>query len=168
MAGTDFSALSWAEIEKLMYGHGKNFDKIAFDRLGNGKGTAKKLRQAFTTSFKKGETFDQLVKRIQRVTGAEANDAKRIARTESTRIESIAKDEAAHEYVKQTGKQVWKIWFCAFRNSRESHMDLHMETVPLDADFQAAGGPMAYPGDGSRVGPEEICNCQCWIELSKE
>ena len=164
----DYTGMSWAELEKLMYGHGKNFDKIAFDRLGNGKGTAKKLRQAFTTSFKKGESFDQLVKRIQKVTGAEANDAKRIARTESTRIESIAKDEAAHEYRKETGKQVWKIWFCSFRNSRDSHMALHMETVPLDDDFQAFGGPMAYPGDGSRVGPEDICNCQCWIEISKE
>lgn len=164
----DYQGMSWAELEKLMYGHGKNFDKIAFDRLGNGKGTAKKLRQAFTTSFKKGESFDQLVKRIQKVTGAETNDAKRIARTESTRIESIAKDEAAHDYVKETGKQVWKIWLCSFRNSRDSHMALHMETVPLDDDFQAFGGPMAYPGDGSRVGPEEICNCQCWMEISKE
>lgn len=164
----DYTSMSWAELEKLMYGHGKNFDKIAFDRLGNGKGTAKKLRQAFTTSFKKGESFDQLVKRIQKITGAESNDAKRIARTESTRIESIAKDEAAHEYRKETGIQVWKIWFCSFRNSRDSHMALHMETVPLDDDFQAFGGPMAYPGDGSRVGPEEICNCQCWMEISKE
>lgn len=164
----DYTSMSWADLEKLMYGRGKNFDKIAFDRLGNGKGTAKKLRQAFTTAFKKGETFDQLVKRIQKVTGAEGRDAKRIARTESTRIESIAKDEAAHAYKKDTGATVYKIWFCSFHNSRESHMDLHMETVLLDDDFQAAGGPMAYPGDGSRVGPEEICNCQCWMEISKD
>ena len=33
----DYEGMSWAELEKLMYGHGKNFDKIAFDRLGNGK-----------------------------------------------------------------------------------------------------------------------------------
>ena len=163
----DYSGLSWKEIEKLMYGHGKNFDKIAFDRLGEGKGTARKLRHEFSTSFKKGETFDQLVERIRRVTGAEAADAKRIARTESTRIESIAKDEAAKKHQEETGESVMKIWFCSFRNSRESHMDLHMQTVPYGEDFQAAGGPMAYPGDGSRVGPEEICNCQCWMEVTK-
>lgn len=163
----DFSNMSWSELEKLMYGGGKNFDKIAFERLGNGRGTQRKIRQAFTTSFKKGESFDQLVERIRKVTGAEAAAAKRIARTETTRIESIAKEQAAREYEEETGETVMKIWFCSFHNSRESHMDLHMQTVPMDEDFQAAGGPMAYPGDGSRVGPEEICNCQCWMELSK-
>ena len=163
----DYTNMSWKEIEELMYGHGKNFDKIAFDRIAQGKGTARKLRHEFATSFKKGESFDQLVDRIRKVTGAEAADAKRIARTESTRIESIAKEQAAQEYQEETGNTVYKIWFCSFRNSRESHMDLHMATVPMNSDFQAAGGPMAYPGDGSRVGPEEICNCQCWIEISK-
>ena len=102
------------------------------------------------------------------MTGADEYAAKRIARTESTRIESIAKDEAAHEYRKESGKQVWKTWVCTFHNSRDSHINLHGETVDLDDDFEAYGGPMAYPGDGSRVGPEEICNCLCYMIIEKE
>lgn len=164
----NYSNLSWSEIERLIYGKGKTFTHIAFDRVKGAKNVERKLRQEFAASFKKGESFEQLVKRIQKVTGKEASDASRIARTESTRIESLAKEEAARNYMQQTGGNVFKTWVCTFHNSRDSHIALHGETVPFEEDFEAAGGPMAYPGDDSRVGPEEIINCQCYMEITKE
>lgn len=163
----DYSAMSWSELERMMYGTGASFDRIAFERLGNGNGTAKKLRQAFTTSLKKGETYEQLLHRIEKVTGAEAYAARRIARTEMTRIESTAKMTAALEYLKQSGGTLKKKWICTFHNSRDSHIGLHGDIVGINDDFIADGGPMKYPGDGSRVGPEEIINCQCYLEILK-
>lgn len=160
----DLSGLSWKEVERIVYGGGKTFAKIAFDRVKNAKKAKSKMMQAFTTSIKKGETFDQLVERVRKITGMEANDAKRIARTEATRIESIAKDMAGREMQKR-GKRIKKQWICTFQNSRDSHVWLHEDIVDFNDDFMAFGGPMRYPGDDSRVGPEEIINCKCYMRL---
>lgn len=160
--------LSWKEIEELVYGEGRNFTKIAFDKLGDGRGTARKLRREFTASFKKGESFEQLVDRIRKVTGAEASAAKTIARTEGTRIENMARQRAADNSAKGTGKRPKKRWFCTFHNSRESHMEMHNQTVFYDEPFYTPSGyPMMYPGDDRNVGPEEIINCRCRLILLK-
>lgn len=159
---------TWKQIEELVYGKGQNFSKIAFDRLGNGKGAARKLRREFAAAMKKGETFDQLIGRIRKVTGAEASAAERIARTEGTRIENMARQQAAEEYAKTTGRRAKKRWFCTFHNSRDSHMEMHNQTVYVDQPFYTPDGhPMMYPGDDSHVGPEEIINCRCRMVLIK-
>ena len=167
MAGA-MDGLSWKEIEELVYGEGKNFSKIAFEKLGDGRGNARKLRREFATSFKKGESFEQLVERIRKVTGADASAAKRIARTEGTRIENAARQKAAKDYEKQTGVRPKKRWFCTFHNSRDTHIAMHNQTVYADQPFHTPyGAPMMYPGDASHVGAEEIINCRCRMAMMK-
>lgn len=160
--GSATSGKSWKEIEKLVYGEGKNFTKIAFDNAKDQKRIEKKLRQEFATSFKKGESFDQLVERVRKVTGKESSDAKRIARTEGTRIENMARQQAADDYAEETGNRPKKRWFCTFHNSRDSHIAMHNQTVFEDEPFLTPSGEeMMYPGDDTNVGPEEIINCRC-------
>lgn len=159
----DYTGMSWSELERLVYAEGRNFTNIALGRLEHPEKVRRKIRQAFVTAFKKGETFDQLTARIQKIMNSEAYAARRIVQTEATRIESIAKQQAAEDIEAQTGRSIYKQWICTFQNSRDSHIFLHGSTVPLHDDFQAFGGPMQYPGDDSRVGPEEIINCRCYM-----
>ncbi len=56
---------------------------------------------------------------------------------------------------------------CMFRNSRDSHMDADLQTVPVDEPFELEGGPGMYPGDPD-LPPEEAINCQCWLTYSVE
>ena len=158
----DLSGMSWKELERIVYGDGQNFTKINFDRLGNPKNAEKRLRHEFVTSIRKGESFDQLVKRVQKVTGAEANDAKRIVRTETTKIENSARQKAAEDEEKRTGEKYKKRWFCTFHNSRDTHKQMHNQTVFVDEPFHTPyGAAMMYPGDGTNVGAGEIINCRC-------
>lgn len=157
--------MKWPELVKKVYGKVRNFAQIAFDRLK--RGNIKKLRQAFVTAIKNGESFDQLLKRLQKITESEVSAAKRIAFTESTRIWNRAQYIAAVENQEETGVQYDKTWICTFHNSRDSHIELHGTKIPLLADFHAHGGPMAFPGDDSRVGPEELINCRCYMLLTR-
>lgn len=157
-----------AFFDQFLYKHAPNFLKVAYSALKNGRKTAEKIGQNFRDAFKKGMSFSDLLKELQKTFHSAAYSARRIARTESTRAENFAKQEAGNAYEQETGEKVVKTWICTFHNSRDSHIALHEDTVPLHDDFQAAGGPMQYPGDDSRVGPEEIINCQCYMIVGKE
>lgn len=151
----------------LLYDDGRAgvFSKIAFKNLGSDKRAVKRLRNEFAAGIMKGENDEQLIKRIRDVTGMELNDAKRILRTERTHIESLAEQDTALEHYRATGIRHKKRWICMFRNSRDSHMEMHGQTVFIDEDFiLPSGQPISYPGD-SRAGAAEVCNCQCRLEI---
>lgn len=163
----DLPEMSRRQIQALLYGKGINaFSKIAFGRLTNGKDVSNKLRHEMAKSIARNETRSELLKRIMKVTGAEERDARRILRTESTRIQSMAQQEAAEEHSRETGRKAFKTWHCIFVNSRETHMDMDGQTVPIDEEFQSpSGATLMYPGDASAP-PEEVINCQCYMEVS--
>lgn len=155
------------KIRTLLYGKENinAFSKVAFNRLGNGKNVASELRRQMAESIARGETREQLLKRIMRITGAEVSDAMRILRTESTRIESMAQQEAAMEHYRATGIRSKKRWVCIFQNSRDSHMDLDGQEVYVDEPFHIpGGGTIMYPGDNNAPA-EEVINCQCYMEV---
>jgi hypothetical protein len=89
----------------------------------------------------------------------------RVLRTERTHIESLAMQDTAMEHYKATGARPRKRWICMFRNSRDSHVQMHGQTVFVDEDFTLpSGNPISYPGD-SKAGAAEVCNCQCRMEI---
>ena len=155
------------KIETLLYGKGstRSFSKIAFRRLGSGKNVSARLRREMADSIRKGESSEKLLKRIMKVTGAERTDALRILRTESTQVESMAQMDAMEESYHQSGRKPWKRWNCTFNNSRDTHMEMHGQEVPYDEPFQSPSGAMLmFPGDNSAP-PEEVVNCQCFMEV---
>ena len=157
-----------AFFDKFLYQHAPNFLKVAYSALKNGRNILDRFTGAFKTAFKKGKSYSDLIKELQKAVSYASYSAKRIARTESTRAEGFAKQRAGETYAQEEETTVYKTWICTFHNSRDSHIALHEETVPINDDFEAAGGPMQYPGDDSRVGPEEIINCQCYMIVGKE
>lgn len=165
----DIPGMSRQQIKTLLYGKGMDaFSKVAYNRLGNGRNVAARLRQEMALSIAKGEDKDKLLQRIIKVTGAELNDAKRILRTESTHIQSMAQQEAAEEHYRETGVKSFKCWHCVFVNSRDTHMQMDGQTVPIDQPFVSpSGAVLMYPGDFSAP-PEEVINCQCYMEIRNE
>lgn len=163
-------AMTRKQAEILLYRNGAqgSFSKIAFKNLGNDARAVKRLRNEFAQGIMRGEDDQKLIDRIRKVTGMEENDAKRILRTERTHIESLAMQDTAMEHYKKTGRKAKKKWICVFRNSRDSHIKMHGQTVYIDEDFTLpSGAPISYPGD-SKAGAAEVCNCQCRMEIMGE
>jgi len=155
------------QAEILLYRSGKAgaFSKIAFENMGSDARAVKRLRNEMAQAIIRGEDDAKIIERIRKVTGMEAGDAMRVLRTERTHIESLAMQDAAMEHYKATGIRPRKRWICMFRNSRDSHMAMHGQTVFIDEDFTLpSGGEISYPGDSS-AGAAEVCNCQCTMEV---
>lgn len=155
------------QIRVLLYGEGRMsaFTKISLDHLGTGRNPARRLQNELAVGLRNGEGQDQLLARIRKVTGMELDDAKRVLRTEMTHVESMAQQQTAMDHYLATGVKPMKRWHCMFHNSRDSHMAMNGQTVPVDEPFMLpSGGEIMYPGD-SNAGPSEVCNCQCWMEI---
>lgn len=158
-------AAKW--IEEKIYGKGSEFARTAFSAIKNARKTAERIEKAFRKSAEQNTGFSGLLDGLRKAFRQAVNDAKRTARTEGTRVRNKARYDAGKQFEQETGQKAMKQWVCTFQNSRDSHIALHGVTIPLDEDFQAFGGPMKYPGDNSRVGPEEICNCKCYLIVGK-
>lgn len=70
---------------------------------------------------------------------------------------------SAIEAVRQCApdQNIRKRWVVTSANPRESHARMNGQTVPFDDRFPNG---MQWPGDWSG-GPDEVCGCQCEIEL---
>ncbi len=61
----------------------------------------------------------------------------------------------------------FKIWCCAFSNSREWHEEADGQTVPVEEMFDVDGEDMFCPGDPDGS-DENVINCQCWLDFTNE
>lgn len=82
----------------------------------------------------------------------------RVAQTDAHRV----LNESSYNTAKKAGAKT-KRWVCVFHNSRDTHMDLHGQTVGIDDYFVTFNGHKTLlPGQFGIA--EEDCNCQCYIE----
>lgn len=164
---SDLPEMTRKQIEILLYrnGHAGSFSRIAFQNMGSNAKVTKRLRNEFAQALRRGESDEEIIARIRKVTGMEESDAKRVLVTERTHIENLAAQDAAMEHYRKTGRKAQKRWVCTFHNSRDTHKAMHGQTVDIDEDFTLpSGAPISYPGD-SRAGAAEVCNCQCYMKI---
>lgn len=84
----------------------------------------------------------------------------RVAETDAHRV----LNSAAMTTAKMAGAK-YKIWVCVFRNSRDTHMDLHDQRVGIDDYFVTYNDHRTqYPGEFGIA--EEDCNCQCYLNFA--
>ena len=150
-------------LADYIYGHGTKAVKIAFSALRNAGKTVKRFWTAITDTVKKGDGFDGLVGRLRKAYQMSVSDAKRIAQTETTRVENMARYDAARQYEEESGEKVYKTWICTFQNSRPNHIKRHGTRIPLEEPFETPSGPMMRPGDSEYVDLDEIINCRCYL-----
>ena len=102
--------------------------------------------------------FDDLANRINKTLGGQSlRRAKVIARTESLKATSWARERAA----KATGKTLEKEWV-SMRDDRvrEAHIILDNQRVPMDSFYMYNGHKLDFPGD-PKAPADLVINCRC-------
>lgn len=159
-AGISFSMPKRREIEILMQKNESPFSKLAYKNLGKNPVIRKRLQSELAQAAILGESQRKLIKRIQKITGQAEHQAKRVAQTERTRLQSQARWQAGQE-AKEMGVQVINRWSARMVNTRDSHAKLNGVVKPQGEPFETIwGNKLLYPGDPSAPA-KEVINCHC-------
>ena len=134
------------------------FSKIAFRNLVEAPAVIRRLQNEMVQATLLGESQEKIIRRIRAVMGNSAANARRIAQTERTRLQSQARADQLHEAA-QMGIRITKTWSTRMVNSRDSHKLLNNKTINEDEKFHTIWNhDLAYPGDPSAPA-EEVINC---------
>lgn len=154
--------ISFAQYDKrqlavLMQEKESPFSKIAYRNLGRNPAVRRRLQNELAQATILGESQRAIIGRIQRTTGQSYKQAKRVAQTERTRVQSQARWQAGQEAA-EMGIRIANQWSTRMVRSREAHVErngkwaMHGDVFP--------GSVMKYPGDPAG-GPGEVINCHC-------
>lgn len=158
----NFAMYDPKKIRILLEGGQSPFSKIAYKNMGKNVAVRSRLQREMAQAVIRGEGVTQLRRRIGKVTGQCIWQARRVARTEMTRVQGQARWETAQEAA-DMGIGVYNEWTPRMVNTRDTHEDMNgqkrMQGVPFDSP---SGAQLMYPGDPSAP-PEEVINCQCQL-----
>lgn len=134
------------------------FSKIAFRNLVEAPAVIRRLQNEMVQATLLGESQEKIIRRIRAVMGNSAANARRIAQTERTRLQSQARADQLHEAA-QMGIRITKTWSTRMVNSRDSHKLLNNKTINENEKFHTIwNNDLAYPGDPSAPA-KEVINC---------
>ena len=143
------------KVRKSFY----NRDK-AFANLQNKDLIVQRLQNELTQAMLLGESRTQITARFREVAGMSHRQARMVAQTEITRIQSQTRHLSIME-AQELGVDMSKTWIARMVRTRDTHASLNNKTVPANEDWiTTAGNPLAFPGDPDGE-PEEIINCHC-------
>lgn len=136
------------------------FSKVAYQNLQTAPAIMRRLQNEMMQATLRGESQVKIVQRIRNVMGNSASNARRIAQTERTRLQSQARADQLHE-AEAMGIRTTKTWTARMVNTRDSHAALNGKTVYENEKFTTIwGNELAYPGDPSAPA-REVINCHC-------
>lgn len=121
----------------------------------------KKITGEISRGLSSGQMYNEIARNVANWARIPKNNAMRIARTESHRIQCKATSDAQHK-AKEKGADVVKVWDSSLDGrTRKSHRKLDGQIRELDEPFEVNGHKAMFPGDFGR--PEEDINCRCAI-----
>lgn len=119
----------------------------------------KKIAGEISRGISTGMMSAEIARNISSWARIPMNNAMRIARTESHRIQNKAISDAQFK-AKGKGADIVKIWSAALDGrTRTNHRKLDGQIRELEEPFEVDGRKVMYPGGFGR--PEEDCNCRC-------
>ena len=119
----------------------------------------KKIASEISRGISTGMMSAEIARNIASWARIPQNNAMRIARTESHRIQNKAIFDAQHK-AQSKGAEIVKIWSAALDGkTRTNHRRLDGQIRELDEPFEVGRFKAMYPGGFGR--PEEDCNCRC-------
>ena len=155
-----FAVHNRREIEVLMAKNESPFSKIAYQNLGQNTVIRKRLQAELAQAAALGESQRKIIERIRKVTGMAAYQAKRVAQTERTRVQSQARWMVGEEAC-AAGVRVINEWSARMVNTRDSHAALDGVKKPQGEPFETIwGNELDYPGD-PKAPAREVINCHC-------
>lgn len=158
-AGLDgsFRQQTRRQIETILTDLQPPFSRLAYQNLGRNPAIRRRLEHELSQATILGESQEKLIKRIMAVTGQAQWQAKRVAQTERTRVQSQARWDAGNEAM-ALGVRVINEWSARMVNTRDTHAELDGK-VALQGEY-FPGSPLRFPGDPSAPAGEVI-NCHC-------
>lgn len=126
--------------------------------------TWEQLKKALAAGVEAGESINQLAARVEQVMGDRIkSSAETIARTEVL----PAYTYATHEAWAQSDVVEAKTWIATNDDrTRETHREMHGQTVGLDEDFTSPGGATGQgPGLMGDIGEDANCRCTTIAKL---
>lgn len=158
-AGLDgtFRKQTRRQISVLLDENESPFSKLAYRNMGRNTAIRRRLQNELAQATILGESQAQIIKRIRAVTGQAQWQAKRVAQTERTRVQSQARWDANNEAVAM-GVTVVNEWSARMVNTRDTHAALD-GVVALQGEY-FPGSPLRYPGDPTAPA-SEVINCHC-------
>lgn len=153
-----FAQYDKRQLAVLMQEQESPFSKLAYRNLGQNPAVRRRLQNELAQATILGEGQRSIIGRIQRVTGQSYKQAKRVAQTERTRVQSQARYQAGQEAAAM-GLRIANQWSCQMmKTSRDAHIDRNGKWAMEGDTFP--GSVMKYPGDPAG-GPSEVINCHC-------
>ena len=152
-----FSKYEKRQIDVLLQEHQSPFSRMAYQNMGQNPAIRRRLQNELAQATILGESQRDIINRIRKVTGQTVAQARRVAQTERTRVQSQARWQAGNEAAAM-GLRVYNTWSTRMINSRESHIALNGKSALQGERFP--GSVLRFPGDPE--GPaREVINCFC-------
>lgn len=132
-------------------------NKLALEN--NAELVKRSIRSTLTRGLALGQSVPQMSKQVKIDLEKNANNATRIVRTETTRVQNEAIQKAG-ERAAGKGIDLVKKWNSILDSrTRDRHRKLDQVKVELDEDFEIDGRKAPRPGAFGR--PEDDINCRC-------
>ena len=123
------------------------------------KDLSKQIASDISRGIAAGQGYGEIASRISDYANIPMNNAMRIARTESHRIQCKSAMDAQYK-AREKGADVVKEWNSYLDGkTRPHHRRLDGQIRELDEPFKVAGMKAMFPGDFGD--PGEDCNCRC-------
>lgn len=138
------------------------FVKLALDEALDKDIIRRSMARQLTHGIMQGESIPKIAKRVRSVIEKTLSDSVRIARTETTRVQNNARQDAITDGEKK-GLIIEKYWVNPNDSrSRPAHAQANGTKANAEGLFEVGGEMLRFPGDinGS---PENIINCRCTI-----
>lgn len=133
--------------------------KLSTRLKGNSTKMKQNLNRVLTRGFAKGLSTQKMAVQIAEIGGANYRRAMNIARTESGRVTSVARQQSQN-HAKEIGLKLEKQWISTLdKLTRHTHQILDGKTIDIAAYFEVSGHKALQPhmfGVAS-----EDCNCRC-------
>lgn len=153
----NFAQYDAHQLDVLMQENQSPFSKIAYKNLGQNPAVRRRLQNELSQATILGESQRKIIKRIRAVTGQAQWQARRVAQTERTRVQSQATYMTEQEAVAK-GVNVVNRWSTRMVNSRETHIALDGKWAKHGERF--SGSILRFPGD-PEAPAGEVINCHC-------
>lgn len=161
LINTSYTLYSRETVERLIKDQPRllNVTKWELNAPKDKRWNQQHITQQITQGILQGEDIKQVSKRLQNVTGMDERAALRNARTALTGAQNGGRVDAYTRAV-EMGIKAEKQWLATMdSHTRDSHIDLDGEHVPVDGVFSNG---LSYPGEAGGD-PKEVYNCRCTL-----
>ena|GEM_PF-1462103 len=160
----DFAIYDRNQLAVLVRENQSPFTRIAYRNMGNDTEIVKRLQNQLMQATILGESQQQIVQRIRKVTGQSISQARRVAQTERVRIQSEGRFLGMQEAA-AIGLGIKKQWISRMDDRvRDDHALITGEIVDYDEPFSIG---LMFPGDPDGEAAEVI-NCRCVMKSMVE